>query len=408
MSYDISIHLEQGKPRAEIEALLARQPFINGRTFAIQDTHFMEVDPECDAATPDVIHTLSFHIPYALLDQVGVDFDPYFDCINALAQALEARAYDAQLDKFLDDLEFAKFKPALIQTALQLSQLSREDDLLCVHCAFQNRELLWNLARGAFAGVRETPARITNYDVYNDQASNGSLIAQAHGKEIHLIPADESAPTRIIKRIGETLRLEFVDDTLLLSASHNKTLKLWDTATLKCLRTFKGHYDEISDFILFSPRLLISSSVGGSLIFWDFAIVIPVLTLLHSYCNAAWIAIDAAGNFEHSENYKGVMRWGFGRQQFTPHLGLAVDTWGGWNYQPVPGTQGTYRKGLLAGILDLRRIIVIEIVSARSPCPGPHSERAYGAGLGVIQAQEDTPAGWNAAALMLIMECSGC
>lgn len=352
MSYDISIHLEQGQPRAEIDSLLARQPFINGRVFAIQDTHFMEVDLEYDAATPDVIHTLSFHIPYALLDQVGVDFDPYFDCIRTLAQALEARVYDLQLELFLDDPEFAKFKPALIQTALQLSRLSREDDLLRVHCAYQKPELLWNLARGAFAGIRETPARITNHDCYNNQARNDTLLAQAHQKEIHLIPADGSAPARVIKRTGETLRLEFVDSTRLLSASHNKTLKLWDIATLKCLRTFKGHRDQISDFILFSPRLLISSSVGGSLIFWDFATATPVLTLLHSYYNAAWIAIDTAGNFEHSEDYKGVMRWDFGRQQFTPHRGLAVDTQGSWNYQPVPGTRGTYRKGWLAGMLE--------------------------------------------------------
>lgn len=353
MSYDITIDCETGKPRTDLEAIIARQPSIHNQRFTISDTHYMEIDLEPDEAAPEMIAYIAFHIPYAFLDKVGVDFDAYFDCINALACDLNARAYDCQLDVFLHDERFARCKPALIQTAVQLSRLIYADNRLYVHCAYANQEFIWDLARGTYAGTRQTPTRISNYDCYTRETRSGDLTARADPQQKAILITDASNPddVRMMKRTGETVLLKFVDRQRLLSASQNRAIKLWDTVSLKCLKTFKGHLDAISDVIAINEKLLISSSIGGSLIFWDVATAKAVLTILHSHVNAAWIAVDAAGNFAHSDHYKGVIRWDFGKQQFTPHTGLAIDTVGGWNYQAVPNTQGTDTPELVAAVL---------------------------------------------------------
>jgi len=69
------------------------------------------------------------------------------------------------------------------------------------------------------------------------------------------------------------------------------------------LKTFKGHLDVVSDFLLINEKLLVSSSIGGSLMFWDFDSSKCIVVVLHSQIKNGWIALDLNGNYDHSENY---------------------------------------------------------------------------------------------------------
>jgi hypothetical protein len=67
--------------------------------------------------------------------------------------------------------------------------------------------------------------------------------------------------------------------------------------------------------------------------------------------NDSWIALDYAGNYDHSETYKGIIRWDFGKQQFQPLVGWGIDTKGQWAYSDVPGKNGALKKNLIKNLL---------------------------------------------------------
>ena len=62
------------------------------------------------------------------------------------------------------------------------------------------------------------------------------------------------------------------DGRQVLSGSGDKTVKLWDAASGKLVRSFKGHSDEVSS-VAFSPdgRQVLSGSADGTVKLWDAA-----------------------------------------------------------------------------------------------------------------------------------------
>jgi len=60
------------------------------------------------------------------------------------------------------------------------------------------------------------------------------------------------------------------DGRILASASKDTTVKLWDTATGKLLRTLTGHTEEVWS-VAFSPPngRMVASGAGDSIRFWD-------------------------------------------------------------------------------------------------------------------------------------------
>jgi len=355
MSYDISIQLKEPKSRDSLKQIISTIPNIEQSCFVIEDSHHMEIDFEPTENNSELITELSFHIPYSFLNKVGVDFDLYFECINKIADKVNSVAYDKQLDIYLNHKDFYLSKPKLIQTAVQISRLTYENPILNIHCAYKEMVFAWDLANGSFLGFQTTEKAISNYDCHVKEAGNEKFkaISNFKQKEITIIKTQNPNEPFVIKRTGETTHLKIVGENLLMSASNNKVIKLWEITKLKNLKTFKGHLDNISDFLLISPKIMVSSSIGGSLIFWDFETAEILLTILHSNYNFSWLAIDAKGNFDTSENYKGIMRWDFGKQQYTPFKGLGIDTQGGWNYKPVANTNGVHVKGLVTKILSI-------------------------------------------------------
>jgi WD40 repeat protein len=70
------------------------------------------------------------------------------------------------------------------------------------------------------------------------------------------------------------------DGRRLASASHDQTVKLWDSATGKELLAFKGHTDSVVH-VVFSPdgQCLASASYDKTVTLWSAATAKPFLSL---------------------------------------------------------------------------------------------------------------------------------
>lgn len=355
MSYDISIQLKEPQSRATLEKIIAKHPDVTDFRYIVKDTHYMEIDLEpSETGTKDEIAAIAFHIPYDFLSKRHVDFDFYFTLIQDIASEVDAPAFDRQLDVFLTDPEFLSSKPSVIQNAHQLSKLTYADGRLRIHFAYSAQEASWDLAEGTFLGIEKTAAEISNYQCHVLEASHTGKIAKADKKTKRILIYDSvtHAELAAIDRAGDVTHLKFISDHLLLSCSKNKTIKLWDINTLKNLKTFKGHLDEIADFILINDTLLVSSSIGGSLLFWDFHTAKCIAIVLHSRIINWWIVMDLNGNYDHNASFRGRIDFDFGKQRFTPGKGFSLDTSGGWNFSGfVPNTAGKHVKGMLKDIV---------------------------------------------------------
>lgn len=83
---------------------------------------------------------------------------------------------------------------------------------------------------------------------------------------------------------GHVLALEcLVSDFLLASASLDKTVKIWDILTGKCLQTLLGHNEGVSALTLQSQGQLISAAEDGSIRQWNFPAKIISLAELRQW-----------------------------------------------------------------------------------------------------------------------------
>ena len=68
----------------------------------------------------------------------------------------------------------------------------------------------------------------------------------------------------------DALTVNPVDRSKYASASHDKTIRLWDANTHQCLKTMTGHADGLWSLnYLQDGQRMISSSVDGSVKLWD-------------------------------------------------------------------------------------------------------------------------------------------
>jgi WD40 repeat protein len=110
----------------------------------------------------------------------------------------------------------------------------------------------------------------------------------------------DSATNRVLwtKRHGATVyRCAFTrDDTLLATASYNRTVKLWRTTDGLLIRTLKGHKDYVS-CVACSPvaDVLLSGDHSGVVKVWDTATGAELHTLPRHPSWAMSVAFDARG-----------------------------------------------------------------------------------------------------------------
>jgi predicted NACHT family NTPase len=86
--------------------------------------------------------------------------------------------------------------------------------------------------------------------------------------------AAETSQARIVPAVGHTSSLSSVafapDGRTVLSGSWDHSLKLWDVASGRLLRSFDGHSDWVNS-VAFAPdgRTVLSGSADGTLKLWD-------------------------------------------------------------------------------------------------------------------------------------------
>ncbi len=84
------------------------------------------------------------------------------------------------------------------------------------------------------------------------------------------------------------------DGSLVVSASNDKTVKLWDTATGQLIRTFKGHAGNVSQ-VAFSPDGKQIASVSSHLLLWDVDSDQLVRKFEHEFINLTSLAFSPNG-----------------------------------------------------------------------------------------------------------------
>ncbi len=103
--------------------------------------------------------------------------------------------------------------------------------------------------------------------------------------------------------------LTMLGDGRLASGSSDKSIKLWDVQTGKCVQTLQGHSDDVTALTLLGDGRLASGSGDNSIKLWDVQTGQCVQTLQgHSYCvNALTLLGD--GRLASGSNDKSIKLW---------------------------------------------------------------------------------------------------
>ena len=355
MSYDISISLNKTDSSDTISNQINNFENVENLRFFKDDNFYMEIDLEnTKSEEKEYVNQILFHIPYSYLEKTNTDFDLYFELIKEIAFKIKGTTKDLQLDTSLDSEKFDLDKPHLIQNAVQLSKISITGNQLSIHGAYRQVQYSWDLGSGNYIGREHTEKQITNYECYNNIAENGLWKVESDKKTLIVFNKKNNFST-VIKRTGEVVRMILAKNNNLFTASSNKSIKLWDLKTGKALRTFKGHSDLISDIVLFNNETLISSSVDGSIRFWNIETGDLLFLILHSYYSDSWIMISSNGDYHCSNNYKGSIRWGFGKEVYQISRGYGFDSKGSWNYTFDESSRGVKTKNLILKMLNKNR-----------------------------------------------------
>lgn len=94
------------------------------------------------------------------------------------------------------------------------------------------------------------------------------------------------------------------DDKFAVSASADKTVKLWDIQTANCIRTFEGHTDTVTSVVLSrNHNLIVSGSYDGTLKIWDVKTGECVSTLDEHQDAVRSVALNADGSLALSGSF---------------------------------------------------------------------------------------------------------
>lgn len=144
------------------------------------------------------------------------------------------------------------------------------------------------LQQSNFSECVMTDADFSNADLtsahFVDCAGNGARFEGCASRSVHFHRCRGIQPNSIgqtvirggdecltvVPRAGDSVVKFSPDGRSILSAGGNRSLKLWDATTAKCLLTFEGHTNWITS-AAFSPdgSLIVSGGTKGKLLLWD-------------------------------------------------------------------------------------------------------------------------------------------
>lgn len=155
---------------------------------------------------------------------------------------------------------------ALLETCAYLNSLAIDDANKIVYIgSFDSTIVQVNLISDQDSYFLGHTANVSCLD-YNSQSK-----MLASGSWDHSIRVWESSETSLELK-GHTQNVwdvKFLDETQLLSASADKTIRLWDLRTNKTAKTFVGHNDVVRALVVLSKNEFVSASNDGTLRIWD-------------------------------------------------------------------------------------------------------------------------------------------
>jgi WD40 repeat protein len=139
---------------------------------------------------------------------------------------------------------------------------------------------------------------LANLDDVRLASGDGHLLNFGEGDEGTIMLWDVRLPDPLIMTLREhtksVLALAALGDGRLASASYDKTIKIWDTQSGRCLMTLVGHTQPVQALAtLVNGRLLFSGSCDQTIKLWDTQSGSCLMTLVghtHSICDLAVLA----------------------------------------------------------------------------------------------------------------------
>ena len=169
---------------------------------------------------------------------------------------------------------------------LALSQVGflKHGYLSTLHEFFEVHEIKSKIIHVEYAGsgIHVKTVEVGSTTMFDDVIPDHHLAFHGHnGPQIHNLPSLQDQDTVVIRKhvfCGELTHIIDIDvdkvhnvawnpqRTMLASGSYNKTVKIWDTQTWKCIQILSGHTDCVNSVMWNSQGTLLASGSGDDTI----------------------------------------------------------------------------------------------------------------------------------------------
>lgn len=295
MSYDIRIKNEE-KPLvfADLKNYVNSLPNITDQRLKIGDDYYMEIYLEF--ATPDgeftspsengPVNCINLCVPYAFMNKLEVDHEVYHQLAKHLAHYMHTRAYDLQLDIYLDEASFQirKRRGLLKFCGYSAVKLVDGNKLMFDDSTFDSEHYPFSINLVSL-DITQEMSKVNALHPYIERNSLNCVLSpdkklvavsnlstkslkvfHVEGENyMDLLTLWESQAICECLKCGKILRMSFSDDSksLFTTAVKSTALKNWDCSTGKLIRNYSSYDTPIHSWIEINDNLLCTVSHSG-------------------------------------------------------------------------------------------------------------------------------------------------